>query len=138
MAVVQGEGQPMLLSSPVRSELTVSEPRPERVLIQAKSDRDCLLVLNERYDPDWRARVDGRSSPLLNADLVLMGTLLPKGEHRVEFLYQPWTFLIGRAASLIALILAAAVLLVAVLRRVPGSRGWRHVSDEADRPGEIG
>jgi hypothetical protein len=138
MAVVQGEGQPMLLSSPVRSELTVSEPRPERVLIQAKSDRDCLLVLNERYDPDWRVRVDGRSSPLLNADLVLMGTLLPKGEHRVEFLYQPWTFLIGRAVSLIALVLAAAVLLVAVLRRVPGSRGWRHVSDEADRPGEIG
>jgi len=124
-AVVEGDGPPLLPAPPARSELAMSEPRPERVIIRAESDRDCLLVLNERYDPGWRARVDGRRSPLVKVDLALMGTRLPKGRHEVEFLYQPRAFLIGRAISLAALIFAVALSLIPVLRRIPSSSDGR-------------
>jgi uncharacterized membrane protein YfhO len=104
MAAMNSPGKPSL-------EVSVREPRPERVIIDATSDRDCLLVLNERHDPGWRVRVDGKRSPLLSVDTVLMGTPLPKGKHRVEFHYQPWSFIVGRAISAIALLAALALMI---------------------------
>ena len=74
-------------------------------------ERPCLLVLNERQDPGWRARVDDRPSPLIAVDGLLMGTPLPSGEHRVEFLYQPRAFVVGRAILLAACVLAGLLLL---------------------------
>jgi len=115
------EGQMAAMNSPGKPSLEVSvrEPRPERVIIDATSDRDCLLVLNERHDPGWRVQVDGKRSPLLSVDTVLMGTPLPRGKHRVEFHYQPWSFIVGRAISAIALL---AVLALIIAGTVTNSR----------------
>jgi len=92
-----------------RVSLTHQEPRPERVLVEAKTDGDALVVLNERRDPGWRAYCDGRPAALVEVDTVLMGTPLPKGEHRIEFVYRPCSLMVGRAISLASL--AAALLL---------------------------
>jgi uncharacterized membrane protein YfhO len=89
----------------------VREPRPERVIIDAASDRDCLLVLNERHDSGWRVQVDGKGSPLLSVDTVLMGTPISKGKHHIEFRYQPASFAIGRAISAAALLAALALII---------------------------
>jgi uncharacterized membrane protein YfhO len=107
------EGQMMALNSPgkPRLEASVREPRPERITIDATSDRDCLLVLNERHDSGWQVQVDGKRSPLLSVDTVLMGTPLPKGKHRVEFHYQPGSFIVGRAISAAALLAALALII---------------------------
>ncbi len=107
------EGQMMALNSPGKPHLeaSVREPRPERIIIDATSDRDCLLVLNERHDSGWQVQVDGKRSSLLSVDTVLMGTPLPKGKHRVEFHYQPGSFLVGRAISAAALLAALALII---------------------------
>lgn len=97
--------------------LEVKELRPERVLVHARADGDMLLVLNERYDSGWRAYCDGRPAPLVAADTVLMGTLLPGGEHEIEFVYRPTSFLVGRAMSLVSLALCVALLLLSAARR---------------------
>jgi hypothetical protein len=107
------------ISSPrgMKTEFSVSEPRPERVVISARADADGLLVLNERYDQGWIVKVDGRPAPLLTVDVVLMGVEMPKGEHRVEFLYQPRAFLTGRLLTFISLVLAAALVSIPALWR---------------------
>lgn len=109
-AVVQGGVEAPRGHGPVRSELSIAEPRPEQVIVRARSDRDCLLVLNERWDQGWRALRNGRSAPLVVADTVLMGTPLPRGEHTVEFIYRPRGLVIGRAISLATLGLCLALL----------------------------
>jgi len=91
--------------------LSVEEVRPERVRVRAQSRGDVLLVLNERWDPGWRVEVDGRRSPLVIVDTILMGTALPAGEHTVEFYYRPRALVVGRAVSLLALMAAAFLLL---------------------------
>jgi len=116
-AVVQGEAGGVRAGGPVRAELEMGEPRPERVVVRARSDSDCLLVLNERWDRGWRASLDGRRAPLLLVDTVLMGTVLPRGAHVVEFIYQPPGLLIGRAISLAALALCAVLLAASSPRR---------------------
>jgi hypothetical protein len=110
MAAVNSPGKPQF-------EASLREPRPERVVIDAASDRDCLLVLNERHDPGWRVRVDGRPSPLLSVDTVLMGTPLPRGKHRVEFHYRPASFIVGRAVSAVALLAALALVIAGAAGR---------------------
>ena len=91
--------------------LSIEEVRPERVRVRAQSEGDLLLVLNERWDPGWRVEVDGRRSPLVIVDTILMGTALPAGEHTVEFYYRPRALVVGRAVSLLALMAAAFLLL---------------------------
>ena len=116
-AVVQGQMAAMGPAPNPRLEAAIAEPRPERIVVDATSDRDCLLVLNEQHDPGWRARVDGRPSQLVAVDVVLMGTPLPKGRHTVEFIYQPQSFVVGRAVSIGALFIALALMVAPGLLR---------------------
>ena len=110
-AVIRGD---LFYFSPVSGTgniLRVDEPRPERVVIGVQSDEATLVVLNERWDPGWRARVDGLVVPLVEVDSVLMGAPVPGGEHTVEFEYRPRGLIVGRVISLISL--AALVLIIA-------------------------
>jgi hypothetical protein len=97
------------------SILRVDEPRPERVAIGVQSDEATLVVLNERWDPGWRARVDGRPAPLVEVDSVLMGAPVPGGEHTVEFEYRPRGLIVGRAISLVSLALLALIIAASAL-----------------------
>jgi len=123
-AVVQDD-LPEFASAPEgRLSLRFSEPRPERVLVEATAEHDALLVLNERWDPGWRAYCDGRPAQLVEVDTVLMGTPLPKGKHRVEFLYRPRGLVLGRAVTLASVIVALLLIALSpVTRRKARSRG---------------
>ncbi|MCJ7751941.1 MAG: YfhO family protein, partial [Armatimonadetes bacterium] len=110
-AVIRGD---LFYFSPVSGTgniLRVDEPRPEHVAVSVQSDEPTLVVLNERWDPGWRARVDGLVVPLVEVDSVLMGAPVPGGEHTVEFEYRPRGLIVGRVISLISL--AALVLIIA-------------------------
>ena len=116
-AVIRGD---LFYFSPVSgtgSILRVDEPRPERVAIGVQSDEPALVVLNERWDPGWRARVDGRPAPLVEVDSVLMGAPMPGGEHTVEFEYRPRGLIVGRAISLLSLALLALIIAASTLAR---------------------
>ena len=110
-AVVRGD---LFYFSPVSGTgniLRVDELRPERVAVSVQSDEPTLVVLNERWDPGWRARVDGLVVPLVEVDSVLMGAPMPGGEHTVEFEYRPRGLIVGRLISLVSLV--ALVLIIA-------------------------
>ncbi len=85
--------------------------------MRASSDRDTLLVLNERWDQGWQVRRDDRPAPLVRADAVLMGTPLPKGEHTIEFVYRPRGLVIGRVVSLASLVVWVGLVMVPLARK---------------------
>jgi hypothetical protein len=122
-AVVCGDLGSFRTSPGATAEFSVEDPRPERVVVRARADGNAFLVLNERWDRGWRAYCDGRPAPLFEVDAVLMGTLLPEGEHVIEFVYRPRALIVGRAISLasvaVALLLLAAGPLVRRKRRAP-------------------
>ena len=47
-----------------------------------------VLLLNDRYDPNWTVRVDGKPVPLLRCNYIMRGVYLPAGPHTVEFQFQ--------------------------------------------------
>lgn len=70
-----------------------------------------LLVLCDSYHPDWICLVDGVETPILRANYLHRGVILPAGTQRVEFRYVP-RLLYG---CLIAAGLALACVLTAIV-----------------------
>ena len=87
----------------VGAHADVLKHEPNRVEIQTASKAPAMLVLSENYYPGWRAYVDGRGSEILRVDYNLRGVVLPQGVHVVEFVYRPYSVLIGLLLSLVVL-----------------------------------
>jgi hypothetical protein len=116
-AVVQGDVGDRSPQPVPAATLTLDEPRPEHIIVHTDAAADSFLVLNERWDPGWTARLDGGAADLLPVDAVLMGTPLPEGQHTIEFIYRPRGLVIGRIITLISLALCALLLIAPSLRR---------------------
>ncbi len=77
----------------------------------AAPDRS-LRVLAEQAYPGWRVQVDGHERPLLLVDRALQGVAVSRGEHTVEFVFEPasvrWGLRVSAVAAIAALLLAAS------------------------------
>jgi hypothetical protein len=60
---------------------------PNRLLIEAKTDRPAVLVVSEVSYPGWEARLDGQPVQIFTADYLLRGVAMPAGEHQIEMRY---------------------------------------------------
>ena len=74
---------------------------PNRVAIQAEGPG--LLVLSELSYPGWRVRVDGKPAEMESVADLLRGVALDAGEHRVEFIFRPWSVPLGLALFVVGL-----------------------------------
>lgn len=48
-----------------------------------------ILIMNEYYDENWKAYVDGKETNLVKANYLFRAIEVPKGRHRIEFKYVP-------------------------------------------------
>jgi hypothetical protein len=62
---------------------------PKVILLACHATAPAVLLLNDRFDPNWRVRVDGRPAALLRCNYIMRGVFLAPGAHTVEFTYQP-------------------------------------------------
>jgi hypothetical protein len=76
----------------------------ERVVVRARTERPALLVLTDVFFPGWRARVDGRDTPIERVDYLFRGVRLTPGRHVVEFRYEPASWRVGLAVSGLAVL----------------------------------
>ncbi|HEX3856351.1 MAG TPA: YfhO family protein [Verrucomicrobiae bacterium] len=58
---------------------------PKRIIFAANAPEPSVLLLNDKYDPDWRVTVDGKPAELLRCNYIMRGVYLPAGSHTVEF-----------------------------------------------------
>jgi len=57
------------------------------LMVETASDRPSVLVVSEINYPGWIAGLDGRRAPIITADYLLRGVVLPAGSHRIEMRY---------------------------------------------------
>jgi hypothetical protein len=107
VVLAEGVSRPAAGGGPGTSRIL--ERRADRVLIEADLREAGYVVLLDGYDPGWRARVDGKQSPLLPANLVFRAVRVDAGRHRVELVYRPRAVTLGLTLSALA---AAAALVV--------------------------
>jgi hypothetical protein len=110
-------------NGPLESPAAVERcgPRDETYLLRRESNRVVIwvemactgvVVLSDTTYPGWEASVDGQPAPVLTAYKSLRAVAVPKGAHRVEMRYRPWSVTLGvllTLAGMLAVPLAAAL-----------------------------
>jgi hypothetical protein len=66
-----------------------------------------LLVLNQPWNLDWIANVDGRRAQLWQADGLFPAVAVPAGDHRITLIYRPVAVYTGAGMSLLGFVLFA-------------------------------
>lgn len=86
---------------------------PKDLVFKAEASAPSVLLLNDRYDPNWKVLVDGKPAELLRCNYLMRGVHLEPGEHQVEFKFEPEFGLIFVSLAAIGIgVLMLGVLLV--------------------------
>lgn len=96
--------------------LAIVRYTPDKILINTDSNGNSLLFLSDTYYTGWKALVDGNKTPIYRADYAFRAVFVPKGRHKVQFIYDPSSFSFGLFGALIGLL---AVLALGVMGRKP-------------------
>lgn len=112
-----------LSARPLEGGVEVLETRWNRQRFRVHSSRPALLVVSDRFAPDWSVRIDGEPATPLRVDDALRGVAVPGGESLVEWSYAPpWLVPSLTVAGLAAAGIALAALACA-LRRLGAADG---------------
>jgi len=95
---------PAAATNAPRGEVTFASYAPKRITLRASAPGPCVLLLNDRHHPNWTVRVDGKPATLLRCNYIMRGVQLDKGEHTVEFRFEPQ--IKGLALSMAGLLVA--------------------------------
>lgn len=100
---------------------------PGRWRVTASGSRPALLVVADAWFPGWKARLDGKSVPVLKADGAFLGVAVPAGEHELILEYdKPVAATVGRAVTTLT-VAASALFFAAPLWHRARRRRIRHV-----------
>lgn len=58
---------------------------PSDIQLNAQANLPSVLLLNDKFDPNWHVLVDGKPAPLLRCNFIMRGVYLSPGTHSVEF-----------------------------------------------------
>src|SRR5207249_2374785 len=62
---------------------------PKQVELNVKASAPSVLLLNDKFDPDWKVWVNGQPAKLLRCNYLMRGVQVPAGESKVRFHFEP-------------------------------------------------
>ncbi len=88
------------------SEITLINYKPNHLTYKANVDKkESFAVFSEIYyegsGNDWQAYINGEPKDHIRVNYLLRGLKIPKGEHLIEFKFQPPSYFIGEKISFI-------------------------------------
>lgn len=108
------------------------------VTLTGRAPTTGYVILDDVFYPGWVATVDGQPARIARVDSLLRAVRLTPGEHRVQLVYAPLSFLCGSVVTVLtmaALVAAMAGSLFSRLRRhrgrPPPTSGLSSVGDTA-------
>ena len=75
-----------------------------------------ILVVSQMDYPGWEAYVDGRSVDIRRANYAFPSIFVSPGPHHVRFSFEPRSFKVGLALSILATVAAAVMVLRGINR----------------------
>jgi len=104
--------------------IELSSYAPNHLVYQYESNKDGLVVFSEIYYPKgWNAYVDGKLTPHFRADYVLRAMILPAGNHKLDFKFEPNVYMVGERISLISSI--TLLVLIVLLGLLEARKAWK-------------
>ena len=86
---------------------------PNDLVYSFRTRQPGLAVFSEIYYPKgWNAYVDGKLTDHFRVNYVLRAMVLPAGEHKVEFKFEPAVYFVGEKISFISSLLLITLVVV--------------------------
>lgn len=71
------------------STVRLTSYEPNRLVYEASSPKDGVVVFSEIYYPGWQATIDGQPVDIARADYILRAMNVPAGKHTIEMWFDP-------------------------------------------------
>jgi hypothetical protein len=113
LLLADGEAMESDAGQGLDEKVTITDYKPEQVVLSVKADFDAYAVLTDAWDPGWAAFVDGEPAPIHRADLIFRAVQVGAGTHRVEFVYRPRSLYLGMILSGISLAVLSIIICTA-------------------------
>ncbi|HEX2963254.1 MAG TPA: YfhO family protein, partial [Ignavibacteriales bacterium] len=98
----------------------INQYKDELISIQAKATGNNLLFLGDTYYPKgWKALIDGQETKIYRVNHAFRGIVVPKGEHKIEFKFEPLSFVISKY---LALTLSSLIVIVFIFSLITSKR----------------
>lgn len=102
-------------------QVSLKSYHPEKMVYDFSAGSDQFVVFSEiYYKPGWNAYIDGENQDYVRVNYVLRGLEVPKGEHEIEFRYEPVSKAVGSKViifSTILLVLGVGFWLALVIKK---------------------
>ena len=118
-----------LVSKPGEQDFLKVNEKPEGKIYLVKDETDLVelnlelsssgwLVMLDSYYPGWRAFLDDKEVRIYRANYLFRAVWVPKGAHRIKFIYQPRGFKLGIDQSLTMLLTLFLLGITLIFRKV--------------------
>lgn len=102
--VVEERIEGLVTNQNLKGEAKITAYSPNRVTIETTSDKPALLFLSDTYFPSWKATVDDTHTKIFRANYAFRTVPVPAGTHLILFKYQPVSFNLGLAGSIVGVL----------------------------------
>jgi uncharacterized membrane protein YfhO len=103
--------------------ITLTTYKPNYLKYQSNNSNDGLAVFSEIYYADgWNAYIDGNLAPHHRVNYVLRALQIPKGNHTIEFKFEPKVIETGSKIALASSILLGLLIVGGIFLRMQESR----------------
>jgi len=93
---------------------TITTYKDELVGVDVITSGNNFLFFGTTFMPGWKAFIDGSKTKIYRVNHGFQGIVVPQGKHKVEFIYEPGGFALGKNLSLILNILLLGGIVVLV------------------------
>jgi hypothetical protein len=90
--------------------VVVTEYAPEHIALRVSAVAPGVVVLADTFYPGWTATLNGQPAPLVPANGLFRGVLVPGGQHDLQLTYTSMPFERGRLITLLAVAVSLIVL----------------------------
>ncbi|HSW70219.1 MAG TPA: YfhO family protein [Gammaproteobacteria bacterium] len=85
-----------------------------KIIVNTESKTNQFLVLSDIYYPGWYAYLDGKKADIYRADYIYRGIIVPKGHHKIKFIFKPYYVLVSIGVSIFCVL---SILILMLYRR---------------------
>jgi hypothetical protein len=117
--IVLPSGRATAPDAAFKGEAVITRLGTDRMALDVTLDAPGYVVIVDAYDPGWRARVDGRETDVLRANVGFRAVAVGPGRHSLELWYRPRALLAGVAVTAISVLALAAGGLAVRWRKAP-------------------
>lgn len=89
----------------VFQEVEITEYTPNKISLRFKANGNGFLVVSDVWYPGWIAVDNGNEKEILKANYLFRSIPIEKGDHVVEFKYDPQSIRVGKIVSAISIVI---------------------------------